>query len=73
MSEVLRGEEPSLYAEVVGRVLAFSRAREWAAFHNPKNLAMAISSEAGERPAFSSGSPPKRQTGLRAIPRSLRT
>jgi len=37
--------------------------REWEQFHDPKNLAMAISSEAGEllpdSPSLESGSPPR--------------
>lgn len=30
------------------RVLAFAREREWAQFHAPKNLSMALAAEAGE-------------------------
>lgn len=34
--------------EALEALRAFSREREWEAFHDPKNLAMAIASEAGE-------------------------
>ena len=30
------------------RLRAFAEARDWARFHSPKNLAMAVASEAGE-------------------------
>lgn len=42
MSELDRLEE--LYADI----RAFVREREWEPFHDPKNLAMAVVSEAGE-------------------------
>jgi NTP pyrophosphatase (non-canonical NTP hydrolase) len=35
-------------SELMHRVTAFAAEREWQAFHDPKNLAMAIASEAGE-------------------------
>ncbi len=35
-------------AELQGRVREFSEARAWGQFHNPRNLAMAVSVEAGE-------------------------
>lgn len=34
--------------EVVARLRSFVAERDWAQFHDPKNLAMAVSSEAGE-------------------------
>lgn len=34
--------------EVRERLRSFSKARDWSVFHDPKNLAMAIASEAGE-------------------------
>lgn len=34
--------------ELGQRVVAFAREREWAQFHDPKNLVMALSSEVGE-------------------------
>jgi NTP pyrophosphatase (non-canonical NTP hydrolase) len=34
--------------EIVERLRAFVAERDWAQFHDPKNLAMAVSSEAGE-------------------------
>ncbi len=33
---------------VLGDIRAFVRERDWAQFHDPKNLAMAVVSEAGE-------------------------
>lgn len=36
------------YAEVAAAVRAFRDEREWSQFHNPKDLAMSISIEAGE-------------------------
>ena len=35
-------------AEVRARLLAFNEAREWGQYHSPRNLAMALSVEAGE-------------------------
>jgi NTP pyrophosphatase (non-canonical NTP hydrolase) len=35
-------------AELTLRLRAFDEEREWAQFHDPKNLAMALASEAGE-------------------------
>jgi dCTP diphosphatase len=35
-------------AAIQARLREFSAEREWAQFHDPKNLAMAIASEAGE-------------------------
>jgi dCTP diphosphatase len=34
--------------EIVKRLRAFTAERDWAQFHDPKNLAMAVASEAGE-------------------------
>jgi NTP pyrophosphatase (non-canonical NTP hydrolase) len=34
--------------EVIGELRAFVAEREWEQFHDPKNLAMAVASEAGE-------------------------
>ena len=39
--------DPTL-AELTARVRAFAEARDWARFHSPRNLAMALSVEAGE-------------------------
>ncbi|HMV67908.1 MAG TPA: nucleotide pyrophosphohydrolase [Myxococcota bacterium] len=39
--------EPTL-AELQARVVAFAAARDWGQYHNPRNLAMALSVEAGE-------------------------
>jgi dCTP diphosphatase len=35
-------------AKLVQRLRAFATARDWDQFHSPKNLAMALTSEAGE-------------------------
>lgn len=37
-----------LKAETIERLLAFRHARDWEQFHSPKNLAVALSVEAGE-------------------------
>lgn len=34
--------------EIMARLRAFVAERDWAQFHDPKNLAMAVASEAGE-------------------------
>ena len=34
--------------ELIDRLLAFRNERDWAQFHNPKDLAIALSTEAGE-------------------------
>ena len=39
--------EPTL-SDLQARVAAFSEARDWARFHSPRNLAMALSVEAAE-------------------------
>lgn len=36
------------FAQLTERIAAFVAARDWARFHNPKNLAMALVAEAGE-------------------------
>jgi len=36
------------FAEIQNRLRAFAEERDWEQFHTPKNLAMAISGEAGE-------------------------
>lgn len=36
------------WVDVVAQVNEFSRVRDWERFHDPKNLAMAVASEAGE-------------------------
>jgi len=36
------------FAEIQNRLRAFAEERDWGQFHTPKNLAMAISGEAGE-------------------------
>jgi dCTP diphosphatase len=41
-------EGPPTIAELQARVRAFADARDWARFHSPRNLAMALSVEAGE-------------------------
>jgi len=40
-------DSPTL-AELTARVRAFADARDWERFHSPRNLAMAVSVEAGE-------------------------
>jgi len=39
---------PDQFEVLRARVAAFAAARDWEQFHNPKNLAMALSAEAGE-------------------------
>ena len=39
---------PDRLDEITARLRAFVAEREWAQFHDPKNLAMAVASEAGE-------------------------
>ena len=36
------------FARLTAQLAAFADARDWDQFHNPKNLAMALSGEAGE-------------------------
>ncbi|MEN0061864.1 MAG: nucleotide pyrophosphohydrolase [Myxococcota bacterium] len=40
-------DEPTL-ADLSARVRAFAEARDWGRYHSPRNLAMALSVEAGE-------------------------
>lgn len=40
--------EPPTLASLQARVVAFSEARDWARFHSPRNLAMALSVESAE-------------------------
>ncbi|MBL9121241.1 MAG: nucleotide pyrophosphohydrolase [Phycisphaerae bacterium] len=40
--------QPSTFREIQDQIQAFVEAREWGQFHSPKNLAAAISVEAGE-------------------------
>jgi len=35
-------------AEITARIIAFRDARDWLQFHNPKEMAVAITAEAGE-------------------------
>jgi NTP pyrophosphatase (non-canonical NTP hydrolase) len=42
------GSSERSLSEIVTRLREFVSARDWGQFHNPKNLAMAIASEAGE-------------------------
>jgi len=35
-------------SDITGRLRAFVEERDWSQFHDPKNLAMAVASEAGE-------------------------
>jgi NTP pyrophosphatase (non-canonical NTP hydrolase) len=39
---------PSEFAELTALIREFSERRDWGRFHTPKNLAMAVSGEAGE-------------------------
>jgi NTP pyrophosphatase (non-canonical NTP hydrolase) len=39
---------PDSLADITARLRAFVAERDWAQFHDPKNLAMAVASEAGE-------------------------
>lgn len=39
---------PPSFQELTAEIRAFSSARDWERYHTPKNLAMAIASEAGE-------------------------
>lgn len=38
----------STIAEITGKIRAFRDERDWAQFHNPKDMAIALSLEAGE-------------------------
>ncbi|MEO0604643.1 MAG: nucleotide pyrophosphohydrolase [Myxococcota bacterium] len=41
-------DEPTTLDELQARVRAFAEARDWGRYHSPRNLAMALSVEAGE-------------------------
>lgn len=41
-------EANSIFEELKAEILAFRDARDWSQFHNPKDLAIALSVEAGE-------------------------
>lgn len=41
-------DQTTTIAELRERTLAFARERDWEQFHTPKNLSMAIATEAGE-------------------------
>ena len=48
-SRARRGDAKGMsIAELTARICAFRDARDWAQFHNPKDLAVAIAQEAGE-------------------------
>ena len=44
----LRGERENDLEDLRDRLREFTAARDWQQFHSPKNLAMALSAEAGE-------------------------
>ena len=44
----MSASEPDRLGRVQQRIRAFVAERDWARFHDPKNLAMAVASEAGE-------------------------
>ena len=44
----MSGEQPDRLDAVIVKLREFVRERDWEQFHDPKNLAMAIASEAGE-------------------------
>ena len=41
-------DEKTTIKELMDRVLAFQRERDWEQFHSPKNLSMALAGEVGE-------------------------
>jgi dCTP diphosphatase len=43
-----RAEDADSLEELRTRLRSFARARDWEQFHNPKNLAMALTGEVGE-------------------------
>ena len=47
-SKTVRGDQHTTIAELKSLVEEFVAQRDWAQFHSPKNLAMAIGVEAGE-------------------------
>jgi NTP pyrophosphatase (non-canonical NTP hydrolase) len=46
MSALINSDDP--FAPLIAKLRAFVTEREWEQFHDPKNLAMAVASEAGE-------------------------
>jgi NTP pyrophosphatase (non-canonical NTP hydrolase) len=46
MSELIPSGDP--FAPIIAKLRTFVTEREWEQFHDPKNLAMAVASEAGE-------------------------
>ncbi len=42
------GDSETTFGEVKARVLQFAQERDWGQFHSPKNLSMALASEAAE-------------------------
>lgn len=42
------GDSETTFADVKARVLQFAQERDWGQFHSPKNLSMALASEAAE-------------------------
>jgi len=44
----MTGDSESTFAEFKKRILLFSEEREWGKIHSPKNLSMALASEAAE-------------------------
>ena len=43
-----RGDDATVIAELKAALSAFNTERDWAQFHHPKDLAMALNVEAGE-------------------------
>ena len=41
-------DETTSIAQIKARIFAFNEERDWAQYHSPRNLAMAVSVEAGE-------------------------
>ena len=70
MSETTTSEKPVISAETIKRILAFRDDRNWKQFHNPKDLAMSVAIEAGERSFSNAFSGPVRT--LRCVPRKPR-
>ncbi len=47
LSGIMNDAETS-FAEIKAKILAFAKERDWEQFHSPKNLTMAIATEASE-------------------------
>lgn len=45
---IMRASMPMTFDDITARICAFRDARDWMQFHNPKELAVAITAEAGE-------------------------